>query len=127
MEIKLDTDGYRSFEGFGGDGRCKVAVTGVATPNGIAAYVYGGVAPHIGGAAVSGEGSQESSCRFVRPTHKDHILAEAVADILSKGTGQTVYVAAGFHLDDITKEEIAAVVQNGREAAKDALLRLQSE
>lgn len=127
MELPLKMRGCQAFQAQVGSGRCRVAVIGLATPDGMAAYVYGGEIAHVGGLAVSGGGCGEESLAFARPTHKDHLLADAVAQEISNAVGQVVFVAAGFHVDNITSGEISMVLDNGKEAARKVVRQLKRQ
>jgi len=64
---------------------------------------------HIGCTAIGDDGRL---CSYTPQSHKDDTLAIPLAKKVSE-TGHCVCtVVAGFHLDDITREEIAEVIAN---------------
>lgn len=68
-----------------------------------------GGAAHIGCTAIGDDGRL---CSYTPQSHKDDALAIPLAKKVSE-TGHCVCtVVAGFHLDGITREEIAAVIAN---------------
>ena len=80
----------------------------------------GGTKPHIGSIAVAVPrpslvneevvSSTSSVYNFVG--HKDHVIAQRVAEVLSSRLNRHVVVVAGFHIDKISEEGIARVVGN---------------
>ena len=86
----------------------------------------GGTKPHIGSIAVAlprpslaNDGivsSTSSVYNFVG--HKDHVIAQRVSELLSSQLNRNVVVVAGFHIDKISEEGIARVIENCDELAK---------
>ena len=86
----------------------------------ILVILSGGDTPHIGSIAVAlprpsladaGKISSTSSVyNFVG--HKDQVIAQRVSEILSAQLNRHVVVIAGFHVDNISTEGIAQVVEN---------------
>lgn len=72
---------------------------------------------HLGAVAV-GEydpaSGRASTSVITRTGHKDDAIALEVAHDIAKATRQGVCVMAGIHVDDITPQEIARVVENCR-------------
>ena len=64
---------------------------------------------HIGAVAVAAEG--DVHLHVIGP-HKEGPLAEDVARRWAAMTGTVCVAAAGIHQDDITRDEIAAIVAN---------------
>lgn len=83
-------------------------------------HLYGGTAPHIGAIAIglchpNLKDATENSATvsvYTMVGHKDDLLARAAAYRIAKALKKTVVVVAGFHLDNITGEQIEQVVQN---------------
>jgi gallate decarboxylase subunit D len=72
-------------------------------------------AAHIGAVAVGEfdfEHNRASVSVVTRLGHKDDALAQKAAYLVSKNTRRPVCVLAGVHLDNITQEEISALLQN---------------
>ena len=80
----------------------------------------GGDKPHIGSIAVALPrpsladpakiSSTASVYNFVG--HKDQVIAQRVSEVLSAQLNRHVVVIAGFHVDNISTEGIAQVVEN---------------
>lgn len=72
--------------------------------------ITGGVA-HIGAVATAYVGPDGIEVQTSRvPAHEEHRIVEKCARKAAAALGRTVTVAAGIHYDDITKEQIMAVV-----------------
>ncbi|MFC1991595.1 hypothetical protein ACFLVC_02585 [Chloroflexota bacterium] len=70
---------------------------------------------HIGAVALGEYDYKEgrASCSLLtRLGHKDDIVAQKAAYLISKHTKKPVCVITGIHLDDITKEEIEQILKN---------------
>ena len=80
----------------------------------------GGTKPHIGSIAVAVPRPSLANKEVVSSTssvynfvgHKDHVIAQRVAEVLSSRLNRHVVVVAGFHIDKISEEGIARVVGN---------------
>jgi len=80
----------------------------------------GGDSPHIGSIAVAlprpslAEAAKISSTSSVYNFvgHKDQVIAQLVSEVLSAQLNKHVVVVAGFHVDAISAEGIAQVVEN---------------
>ncbi len=91
--------------------------------------LYGGTKPHIGSIAVAlprpsledetVASSTSSVYNFVG--HKDHVIAQRVAEKLSSQLNKHVVVVAGFHVDNISGEGIKQVIENCDNLAKKIL------
>ena len=88
--------------------------------------LFGGTKPHIGSIAVAHPRSSLTDEKIISSTssvynflgHKDHVIAQRVAEILSSRLNRNVVAVAGFHIDKITQEGISRVVENCDELAK---------
>ncbi|MDX1779034.1 MAG: hypothetical protein R3339_09145 [Thermodesulfobacteriota bacterium] len=87
----------------------------------------GGTKPHIGSIAVAHPRPSLTDEKIVSSTssvynflgHKDHVIAQRVAEMLSSRLDKNVVAVAGFHIDKITQEGISRVVENCDELAKE--------
>lgn len=64
-----------------------------------------------------------STSVITRLGHKDYIIAQKAAYLISKHTRKPSCVIAGVHLDDITEEEIKEVLENVDSLVRDLLSR----
>ncbi|OXS27033.1 MAG: hypothetical protein BI182_09165 [Acetobacterium sp. MES1] len=64
---------------------------------------------HIGCTAIGDDGRLSS---YTPRSHKDDALAIPLAKKVSESCRCVCTVVAGFHLDDITREQIATVIEN---------------
>ena len=64
---------------------------------------------HIGCTAIGDDGRL---CSYTPQSHKDDALAIPLAKKVSQTFHSVCTVVAGFHLDEITREEIAEVIAN---------------
>ncbi|WP_081949537.1 prenylated flavin chaperone LpdD [Paenibacillus durus] len=73
--------------------------------------ITGGVR-HIGAAstAYAGENGVSATTSAV-PGHKEHTISESVAVKVAEALNRTVTVVMGIHYDDLSKEQIARVVE----------------
>ena len=86
----------------------------------------GGTKPHIGSIAVAHPRPSLTEEEIVSSTssvynflgHKDHVIAQRVAEMLSSRLNRNVVTVAGFHIDKITQEGITRVIENCDELAK---------
>lgn len=82
--------------------------------------LYGGSKPHIGSVAVAlprpslRDKKQMSSTSSVYNFlgHKDYIIAQRVAELLSSRLNKNVVVVAGIHIDKITQRGIEKIKEN---------------
>ena len=87
----------------------------------------GGTKPHIGSIAVAVPRPSLTNADIISSTssvynfigHKDHVIAQRVAEKLSSRLNRHVVVVAGFHIDKISEEGIGRVVENCDELAKE--------
>ncbi|OFV72364.1 MULTISPECIES: hypothetical protein [Acetobacterium] len=100
-------------------GTGKTALNYEITPVGkdILILLTGGDA-HIGCTAIGDDGRLSS---YTPQSHKDDALAIPLAKKVSQNLHCVCTVVAGFHLDDITREEIAEVVANAEQGMTQVL------
>ena len=87
----------------------------------------GGTKPHIGSIAVALPRPSLTDEEIISSTssaynflgHKDHVIAQRVAEMLSSRLNRNVVAVAGFHIDKITQEGISRVVENCDALAKE--------
>ncbi len=92
--------------------------------------LYGGSKPHIGSVAVAlprpslKDKKQMSSTSSVYNFlgHKDYVIAQRVAELLSSRLNKNVVVVAGIHIDGISKKGIAKVIENCDKIAQEICL-----
>jgi hypothetical protein len=97
-----------------GEGRTQVKLQASFLGNDLAVCIFNAAA-HIGAVSIGEydfEHSRASVSVVTRLGHKDDALAQKAAYLISKTTHKPVCVIAGVHLDDITQEEISAIMQN---------------
>ena len=79
---------------------------------------------HIGCTAIGDDGRL---CSYTPQSHKDDALAIPLAKKVSQTLHCVCTVVAGFHLDDITREEIVEVVANADQGMVQVLEILKKE
>ena len=79
---------------------------------------------HIGCTAIGDDGRLSS---YTPQSHKDDALAIPLAKKVSQTFHCVCTVVAGFHLDDITREEIAEVVKNADNGMIQVIETLQKQ
>ncbi|MBT2287885.1 hypothetical protein J7E73_01830 [Paenibacillus albidus] len=87
-----------------------IELSEVAVGRDVLLVITGG-ARHIGAASTAfiQDGKAEVQTSAV-PRHKEHLVTEKVALRVAAALGKTVTVVMGIHYDDISKEDIFAVV-----------------
>ncbi|HEX3016182.1 MAG TPA: hypothetical protein VHQ46_07375 [Desulfobacteria bacterium] len=102
-----------------GEGRTKVALAAALTGRGINILLTGGESPHIGAVVLavprpSDTGTGKSSDSWVTPVagHKDNVVAEMLADRISRATNQVTVVSAGIHIDRAERWELDLIQRN---------------
>ncbi len=94
--------------------------------------VEGGDTPHIGCAvqavprpSLAGDGKRSATASVWNLTgHKDEFLCRRLAEKVCKELGVTVVCTGGFHLEHISKEQIAEVMKAADEMGEVILERL---
>lgn len=102
----------------------------VLTTNGrgLNIFVTGGDTPHVGAVALAvpsaNAATGETTCDINIITaygHKDRFLAEKVADLVCRQTGEIVSVTAGVHVDDATGDDLRTLIENTMKATENFL------
>ena len=103
-----------------GRGRTKVSLLANRLGDDLVVFIYNQRA-HVGAVAVAEydhEHKRASVSVLTRLGHKDDIIAQRAAYLISKSLRTSVCVVAGVHVDDITEQEIKALVENAGIAAE---------
>ncbi len=106
-----------------GEGRSKLSFSAQYLGDGLVAYVYNENA-HIGAVALSEYDYKEervSTSVITRLGHKEDVIAQRAAYLLSKNTKRPTCVIAGVHINSITEEEIKSVIETVDSMVKDFL------
>lgn len=82
--------------------------------------ILGGSAPHVGSVTVAQNG--EIVSKWVGSGHRDDVVGDRFAVVLSQRTGGTVCAACGIHYEAVTREQLAEIV-----AACEELLQIMLE
>lgn len=95
---------------------------------GITIFITGGDTPHVGAVALAvpskNAATGENTCDLNVITaygHKDRFLAEKVADMVCRKTGEITSVTAGVHVDDAEKEDLKQLIDNTVKATEEYL------
>ena len=97
-----------------GAGRTKVTLSAQSMGKDLVVYLFNEHA-HLGAVAVADYSPAEdraSTSVITRLGHKEDSIACSAAHKLCKRLKEPVCAIAGIHLEEITKEEIAQIVQN---------------
>jgi len=97
-----------------GEGRTRVSLLAINMGNDLVVSIYNENA-HIGAVAVGEyhhEEERASVSVITRLGHKDDVIAQKAAYLISKTYKKPVCVIAGVHLDNITGEEIDSILEN---------------
>ena len=109
--LKVNQSGYELTEG---EGRTKVTLSAFFLGDDSLVFLYNENA-HLGAVAMGDychEEERSSVSVVTRLGHRDEVPAQKVALQISKQTKGAVCVVAGIHVDNITREEIARVLEN---------------
>ncbi len=94
----------------------------IQLPKGIQVTLSGGDLPHIGAVSIAEPDGNISTNQF--PSHREGgIAAEWAAALVNAGLAPAV-VAVGIHYDNLSREGIAAVVQETQAMLAEVLARL---
>ena len=104
-----------------GKGRTKVSLSAHCIGNDLIVFLYNENA-HIGAVALGEYSHKEkraSTSVITRLGHKDDVIAQQAAHLISKATKGPVCVIAGIHLDNISEDEISQILANSLSAAEE--------
>lgn len=97
-----------------GTGRTKVDLSAHRMGDDLVVRIYNQNA-HIGAVAVSEydhRTRRTSTSVITRLGHKDDVVAQKAAYLVSKATKKPVCLIVGIHLDNVTEAEIAELLEN---------------
>ena len=97
-----------------GEGRTKVTFSVCYPGNDPVIFIYNNNA-HVGAVAVAEfdpDSGRTSTSLITRRGHKDDVVAQKVAYVLTRSTKRPSCVIAGIHVDNITEAEIKEILTN---------------
>ena len=105
-------------------GRISIQLTAVPMGGDLCVLIAGGDTPHIG--AVTATSRTMPAETIVFDTHKEFHVTKMTAEFLRERLNRNIVVCCGIHLDDITKDEIADVLNLSMELLEDLCTRLSA-
>jgi hypothetical protein len=111
-----------------GEGRTSISLLAESLGADPVVHIYNENA-HIGAVALGEYDHKEnrtSTSVITRLGHKDDVIAQKAAYLISKHTKRPSCVIAGVHLDNITEEEIEKLLEVADSCVKDFLRRWES-
>ncbi len=93
-----------------GEGRYRVWADLMEAGDDLLILIGGGECPHIGSVSLAEPGC--STKTISSPGHKERIVTTSASEMIAKATGKRCLVAAGIHIDNASKEEIALLLAN---------------
>ena len=111
-----------------GEGRTRISLSWQDIGSDLVVFIYNENA-HIGAVAVGEYDHKQnitSTSVITRLGHKDDVIAQKAAYLISKHTKRPSCVIAGVHLDNITGEEIEKLLEVADSCMKDFLRRWES-
>ena len=109
-----------------GEGRTKLTLLAKSLGDDFIVFIYNERA-HIGAVALGeydNKGKRASTSIITRLGHKDDVIAQRAAYLISRKTKRPSCVIAGVHLDHITEEEIREFLANAESLVENFLGRL---
>ena len=97
-----------------GEGRTKVSLTAHYMGSDLVVCIYNQNA-HIGAVAVGEydhQSTRTSTSVVTRLGHKDDVVAQKTAYLISKSSKTPAWVITGIHVDNVTEAEISKVLEN---------------
>ncbi|MBN2402610.1 MAG: hypothetical protein JXN64_09430 [Spirochaetes bacterium] len=107
-----------------GEGRTRITLSAKSLGSDLTVSIYNENA-HIGAVAVGEYDHRESRVStsvITRSGHKDNVIAQKAAYLISRKTKSPSCVIVGVHLDDITEEEIQEFLINADSLVEDFLM-----
>ena len=95
------------------------------TGNDCAVFVAGGLKEHVGAVSLCSEDGAVRTLTLAG--HKDQFITEPWSLRIHEVTGSAVSVSAGIHYDNLTKEQIAQVMDSVNELLGQLLSSLRSD
>lgn len=108
-----------------GEGRAKIGLWVYDMGGDVVVCIFNENA-HIGAVAIGEYDHKEkrtSTSVITRLGHRDDIVAQKAAYVISKHTRRSSCVITGIHVDDITEEEIQRILENADALVNDVLKR----
>ena len=108
-----------------GEGRTRVTLSSNYLDKDLVIFIYNDNA-HIGAVAVAeydDESGRTSTSLITRRGHKDDVVAQRSAYLVTKNTKKTSCVITGIHVDDITEAEINEIVSNVEKLSNELIER----
>jgi gallate decarboxylase subunit D len=109
-----------------GQGRLQVKLEAIAAGKDRLIRIFNENA-HVGAVAVGEydfKTARASVSVITRLGHKDDVIAQKAAYLISKSTHQAVGVVVGIHLDHISQSEISQLTENALGAVEDFLKQI---
>ncbi|MFC1932203.1 hypothetical protein ACFLXU_01035 [Chloroflexota bacterium] len=106
-----------------GEGRMRISLSAQGLGQDLIVSIYNKNA-HIGAVAMSEydhKADRTSTSVITRLGHKDDVIAQKAAYLISKHTKRPSCVIVGVHLDNITDKEIEKLLENADSLVKDYL------
>lgn len=104
------------YESTTGENRTRVSLSAFPMGSDLVVSIYNENA-HLGALALAEYDHKEQrvSCSLLtRLGHKDDVVAQKAAYLISKHTHQPSCVIAGIHLDNISRQEMEQILENSR-------------
>lgn len=111
-----------------GEGRTRISLSVQGFGGDLVVFIYNENA-HVGAVAVGEYDHKQNRASIsviTRLGHKDDVIAQKAAYLISKHTKRPSCVIAGVHLDNITGEEIEKLLKVTDSCVKDFLRRWES-
>ncbi len=109
-----------------GDGRSRVSLEAFYMGQDLIVRLFNDSA-HLGAVAVGeydAEHKRASVSVLTRLGHKDDVLAQRAAHLISQCTQKPVCVIAGVHVENITSEEINQILENAAQIVREFITKL---
>ena len=108
-----------------GEGRTRVTFSSSYLGNDLVIFIYNPSA-HVGAVAVAEydpDSGRTSTSLITRRGHKDDVVAQKAAYLVTRNTKKSTCVIAGIHVDDITEAEINEIVANAEKLSNELVER----
>ncbi|MCD7737777.1 MAG: hypothetical protein LUH58_01875 [Lachnospiraceae bacterium] len=122
--ITRDRNGIRKFQISRSLMQEELAAELLVLPMGVEVCLYGGSLPHIGAVSIVDPDGNMTTTQF--PGHRDGVVSAGWAKTIADEGFLPVSAVVGIHYDNLTKEEIEAVVAATDEMLKEALERIKA-
>ena len=109
-----------------GENRTRVSLSAFPMGSDLVVTIYNENA-HLGALALAEYDPKEQrvSCSVLtRLGHKDDVIAQKTAYLISKHTQKPSCVIAGIHLDNISQKELEQILENSRRLVDDFIFQI---